>query len=216
MPTCGRSISPRACAPTSATRILDRYVQSSPGGRYVLYVRDDHYWTVDLASGRHTNITAPIDTSFVDRESDDLSVQKPPFGVAGWSRDDRTVLLYDKHDVWAIAPDGTRADRLTDGRAADVRYRYVRLDPDEEWIDQSQPLMVSQFGLRSKKSGYARVAPPAARRPPPPSPRWSGWTSAWTGSPEPSAPTVSSTRCRRSTTRPTTSSAASGSPTPRR
>jgi hypothetical protein len=51
-----------------ATRILDRYLQSSPGGRYLLYVRDDHYWTVELATGRHTNLTQKIDTSFVDQD----------------------------------------------------------------------------------------------------------------------------------------------------
>jgi dipeptidyl aminopeptidase/acylaminoacyl peptidase len=68
------------------------------------------------------------------------------------------VLLYDRHDIWEVSPDGSRALRLTDGRDDDVRYRYVRLDLEEEWIDRSAPLVVSQFGLRSKRSGYARVS----------------------------------------------------------
>ncbi|HUE85856.1 MAG TPA: prolyl oligopeptidase family serine peptidase [Vicinamibacterales bacterium] len=140
-----------------ATRVLDRYLQSSPGGRYVLYLRDDHYWTVDLATGQQSNITANIATSFIDVESDATVAQKAPFGVAGWSRDDRSVLLYDQHDIWEVTLDRGTAVRLTDGRAAGVRYRYVRLDPEEEWIDRSAPLMVSQFGLRSKQSGFARV-----------------------------------------------------------
>ena len=33
----------------------------------------------------------------------------------------------------------------------------MRLDPDAEWIDRDHPLIVSQFGVRSKKSGYARL-----------------------------------------------------------
>jgi dipeptidyl aminopeptidase/acylaminoacyl peptidase len=138
-------------------RIEDRFVQSSPGGRYVLYIKNDQYWTVDLASGRQTNVTAGIATSFVDRESDDTSPSKPPFGVAGWSRDDRTVLLYDKLDIWEIRPDGSGATRLTSGATGEIRHRYVRLDPDEEWIDRDQPMLVSQFGMKSKQSGYARV-----------------------------------------------------------
>lgn len=140
-----------------ATRILDRFVQTSPGGKYLVYVKDSHYWVVDLASGRQTNVTQKVDAQFFDRESDDTSPQKPAFGIAGWTPEDSALLVYDKHDIWEIAPDGSRATRLTNGRAANVRYRYVRLDPEEEWIDRSKPLILSQFGLLSKQSGYARL-----------------------------------------------------------
>lgn len=145
-----------------AQRIEDRTLQSSPGGKYLLYVKADHYWTVDIASGRQTNLTATVATSFVDRESDDTGAHKPPFGVAGWTAGDQTVLLYDKLDVWEVKPDGSGATRLTNGAAGELRHRVVRLDPDAEWIDRTQPLYVSQFGLRSKKSGYATVTPGAA------------------------------------------------------
>jgi dipeptidyl aminopeptidase/acylaminoacyl peptidase len=143
------------------TRIEDRHLQSSPDGRYLLFVRGDHYWTVDLATGRQTSITTGAPTSFVDKESDSTGPEKPAFGVAGWTRGDQSVLLYDKLDIWEVKPDGSGAVRLTDGRAGDVRHRYARLDPSEEWIDRAQPLYVSTFGLRSKKSGYARVPPGA-------------------------------------------------------
>jgi dienelactone hydrolase len=143
-------------------KIEDRYAQASPGGRYVIYLKGDHYWTVDLASGKQTNITAGASAAFIDRESDATVAQKPPFGVAGWSRDDRSVLIYDQHDVWEIKPDGSGAMRLTNGAGDGIRHRVVRLDPDAESIDRDVPLIVSQFGLRSKKSGFARVAPASA------------------------------------------------------
>jgi dipeptidyl aminopeptidase/acylaminoacyl peptidase len=127
------------------------------------------YWTVDLAPGgaglqpaRPVNITAAVNTSFVDRESDATVEQKPSFGLAGWSRDDRSVLLYDKFDIWEVNAAGAGATRLTSGAAEHVRHRYVRLDPDEEFIDRSSPMLVSQFGLRSKKSGYAHVGTDSA------------------------------------------------------
>ena len=143
------------------SRIEDRYLQSSPGGRYLLYLKADHYWTMDLTTGRQVNLTAGAATSFIDKESDATVAQKPPFGVAGWTADDGSVLLYDRLDIWEIKPDGTGATRLTNGASGDVRHRYVRLDAEEEWIDRTQPLFVSTFGLRSKKSGYARIAPGA-------------------------------------------------------
>lgn len=139
------------------TRIEDRYLQASPGGRYLLFFRADHYWTLDLDSGRETNLTAKVATSFVDKDSDDTVAQKPAFGVAGWTSGDGSVLLYDRLDIWEVKPDGSGAARLTNGASGEVRHRYVRLDPDEEVIDRSRAIYVSLFGMRSKKSGYARL-----------------------------------------------------------
>jgi hypothetical protein len=137
--------------------IEDRYVQASPGGRYLLYLQDDHYWTVDTTTRAVVNITKSVQTSFVDRDSDFTIKQKPAFGVAGWAKNDEAVILYDKFDLWQVASDGSRATRLTDGAAAQVRHRYVRLDPDEEWINEDKPAYLSLFGAWTKKSGYARL-----------------------------------------------------------
>ena len=140
-------------------RIEDRYVESSPGGRYLLYLQGDQYWTIDTATRAVTNITKDAAASFVDRESDATVKQKPPFGIAGWTKDDGAVVLYDKFDLWQVAANGAGATRLTGGAADQVRHRYVRLDPDEEWIDASKPLHLSLFGIWTKQSGYARLDP---------------------------------------------------------
>ncbi len=143
-------------------RIDDRYLQASPGGRYLLYFHADQFWTVDTRTRAIANITGTVPAVFVNRESDATVRQKPPFGVAGWTANDAAVLLYDKFDIWQVAADGRTAVRLTDGAAAQTRHRYVRLDPDEEWIDPDKPILVSLFGIRSKQSGYGRIAPGAA------------------------------------------------------
>jgi dipeptidyl aminopeptidase/acylaminoacyl peptidase len=135
----------------------DHYLQASPGGRYLLYLQDDHYWTVNVSTHAVVNITKNVKTSFVDRESDHTEKQLPPFGVAGWTNNDQDVILYDKLDLWKISPDGTSATKLTDGAGEQVRHRYVRLDSDEEFIDAGKPVYVSLFGIWSKKSGYARL-----------------------------------------------------------
>jgi dienelactone hydrolase len=146
------------------TRIQDRlnddyYLETSPGGRYLLYFHDDHYWTVNTATHALVNITKNVQTAFVDRESDWTIKQKPPFGVAGWTRNDTAVILYDKFDLWLVAPDGARAVRLTDGTAEQVRHRFEKLDPEEEWIDAEKPVYLSLFGIWTKKSGFARLRP---------------------------------------------------------
>jgi dipeptidyl aminopeptidase/acylaminoacyl peptidase len=140
----------------------DRYMQASPGGRYLIYLENDHYWVVDVNTRAAVNITRNIKTSFIDRESDVTVRQKPPFGVAGWTKNDAEVILYDKFDLWKISADGAQAARLTDGAAEQIRHRYVRLDPDSEFIDLDKPVYLSLFGIWSKKSGYAVLRPGAA------------------------------------------------------
>jgi dipeptidyl aminopeptidase/acylaminoacyl peptidase len=146
-----------------ADRINDAYLQASPGGRYLLYFHQDHYWTVNTVTLAAAQITRGAATSFADRESDATSPEKPAFGVAGWTKDDGSVLLYDKFDIWEAAADGSRVTRLTNGGVEQVRHRLVRLDPETEWIDTTRPVFVSLFGTWSKKSGYARLHPSSKR-----------------------------------------------------
>jgi dipeptidyl aminopeptidase/acylaminoacyl peptidase len=139
----------------------DHYLQASPGGHYLLYLENDQYWVVNVTTRSTVNITKNVKTSFVDQESDATVKQKPPFGVAGWTRNDADVILYDKFDLWRISADGAHAVKLTEGAADQVRHRYVRLDPEDEFIDLDKPVYLSLFGIWSKKSGYAMLRPGA-------------------------------------------------------
>jgi len=148
------------------TKILDgiddAYVQAGPAGKYLLLLQDGHFWTVDTATRALVNITKGVTASFIDLESDDTAPHKPPFGVAGWTKDDKDVLLYDKYDVWRVAADGSGAKRLTDGAAEKVRHRLVQLDPEAEWVDLAKPVYASIYGDLTKKSGYAVIKPGSA------------------------------------------------------
>ena len=144
---------------TVADRADDRFVRASPEGRFILFYMDGQYSTIDTARRTVRNITKAIATSFADRESDSTDVQRPWFGIAGWTADDRDVLLYDKFDVWEVAANGTKAARLTDGAPEQIQYRYADTDPQAERIDRSGPVYLEMFGIWNKKSGYARLAP---------------------------------------------------------
>jgi dipeptidyl aminopeptidase/acylaminoacyl peptidase len=140
----------------------DRYLEASPGGRYLMYIDHDQYYVFDVAAKTTVNISKNIKTSFVNVESDSTAPTKPPFGVAGWTKNDAEVILYDKFDLWKVSPDGSHPVRLTNGAAEETRYRYVRLDPEAESIDLSKPVYLSLFGVWSKKSGYAVLKPGAS------------------------------------------------------
>ena len=144
-----------------ADHLDDRFVRPSPGGRYILFYVDGQFSVVDVDKKTVRNLTRSIPTSFADVESDETDVTRPWFGVGGWTKDDKDVLLYDKHDVWQVPTDGGRPVRLTDGAADEIRYRYADVDPDTREIDRAQPVYLSMFGLLTKKSGFARLGPNA-------------------------------------------------------
>ncbi len=129
----------------------------STGGKYVIYNQGGHYWTINLASKSITNITRAIKTSFTDLASDSTAAERPMFGIAGWTANDADVVLYDQFDLWRVSPDGSGGTRLTNGAPDQVRHRYQRLDPDEDSLNLDDGYL-NLFGVRSKQSGYGRLA----------------------------------------------------------
>src|SRR5690606_38770119 len=86
----------------------------SPDGRHYAYWKDDHVWSYHLASGRHVNLTARAPVSFVNAEWDYLSTP-PAYGVAGWTKDGRGIVLMHRYDLWLVPLDGGDARNLTNG-----------------------------------------------------------------------------------------------------
>ena len=103
-----------------------------------------------------SNLTELIPHPVVNELSDTPALPRN-YGAAGWVGDDELVLIYDKHDIWAAQPGGLMPPAcITDGfgRKNNLRFRYQRLDPEEETIDPAQSLLLSAFHLKTKASGY--------------------------------------------------------------
>ena len=137
--------------------VLEYEMGSSPDGRYALYFKGDHFWTYDIQTAARADISKAIPTPLWNHDYDHPVKQKPPYGVAGWTKGGRSVLLYDEYDIWEVAPDGSKAKRLTNGASEQIRHRYVKLDPKEEFIDLDNPVYLSLYGQWTKKTGYARL-----------------------------------------------------------
>lgn len=134
-----------------------RYYYPGPAGRRLLYTEEESFWIHDLEAGSRIQVDGLIPTSLVNMVDDHPMPERRPWGVAGWTEVDGSVLVYDRHDVWEILGDGSGAVRLTRGGEEDVRYRVESLDPEEEAIDLDAPVYFSLFGEWSKKGGYARL-----------------------------------------------------------
>jgi dipeptidyl aminopeptidase/acylaminoacyl peptidase len=129
----------------------------SPGAKYSLSFDGKDWNSYSIADGRTVNLTKNLGASFFDEENDTPSVPGS-YGLAGWTKDDREVLIYDRFDVWQISPDGSSAKNLTDGvgRRDKIVLRYVRLDPKERSIDPAKPLLLHAENEETRDSGFYR------------------------------------------------------------
>ena len=131
----------------------------SPAGRYLLFFDGKDWNTISVPDGKTVNLTANLPVKFWNEETDTPSTPGA-YGNAGWTKDGKSVLLYDRYDIWRISPDGSGAKDVTagHGRQHDLRLRYVRLetDPHERWIDPAKPVLLSAENLKTWDSGFFR------------------------------------------------------------
>lgn len=133
-----------------------RYQWVSPEGRYLLSFDGTDYHAMDTRSGESVNLTSELAAAFSNDEWDTpTDGLLPPHGMGGWVEDDEAVLLYDRFDVWRVAPDGSGAERLTEGSADQVVHRMTRLDPEAETYS-SDEFYFSIRGEWTEDRGYAR------------------------------------------------------------
>ncbi|HEU4433250.1 MAG TPA: prolyl oligopeptidase family serine peptidase, partial [Pyrinomonadaceae bacterium] len=130
----------------------------SPNAKYALYFDGKDWFSFAVSSGAVTNLTKGISGANFYNELNDLPVMPNSYGIAGWTKDDADVLIYDRYDVWQIAPDGSRTKNLTDGvgRKEKTTLRYVRLDPRERWIDPDKPMLLQAENEETHDSGFYR------------------------------------------------------------
>ena len=160
----------------SKKKILEKFssnVSISPGGQYLLYYgeQDRNWYSYRLPDGKTSNLTAKLGVNFF-REEWDTPSDPSAYGNAGWTEGDKSVLIYDKYDIWDVKPDGSGGRNATHGlgRKNGLVFRYVRLDPEERTISSKEPLLLSTMDDATKGTGIYRVtlaAAPAAKKPAP-------------------------------------------------
>jgi dipeptidyl aminopeptidase/acylaminoacyl peptidase len=132
----------------------------SPAGKFVLYFdeKTGQWLTYRVADGVRVNLTGQIGTKFQqDNNTPDLP---GPYGTGGWTADDKSVLLYDKFDIWEVKPDGSGARMVTsgEGRKQGLTFRYRSFDPEEQFVPTNKPLLFSAIDDKTRATGFYRVA----------------------------------------------------------
>lgn len=136
------------------------YAQLSPGGKYLIWYNpaDSAYYSrsTDLADTKVRSITRMIPVRFCN-EKHDSPGDASPYGIAGWAPGDRFVYIYDRFDIWKIDPSGERVPvSVTQafGRRNNISFRYVKTNPEEEYIPSETNILLRAFHEISLESGF--------------------------------------------------------------
>ena len=127
-------------------------------GKWFAYYEpsDSNYYVINVESGDVRNLTKNVGAMMCD-ELNDVPNAPSAYGIAGWSLDGKSLLVYDRYDIWQLDLKREKEPvNLTEGmgRKNKVRFRYVRLDPDEKGIDLKKRILLTGFSEEDKSSGF--------------------------------------------------------------
>src|SRR6218665_1860329 len=130
----------------------------SGAGKFIAYFDKGQWWVYEIKSDLHRDLTSITGKLFID-ENYDRSGEKKVFSIAGWTADDKELLVCDNYDVWLLKTDGSSAMRITKGREERIVYRVVPNNIDtansgvDNTINLNRDLLLSATSLN--KSGYS-------------------------------------------------------------
>lgn len=142
-------------------KATDTYMRLSPQGNYAYWycAQDSSWYTRSMLEGKEYRLTTPASFAAWD-EDNDVPDYPSPHGLAGWTEDDRNILLYDRYDIWKFDPTAqlAPANLTMNGRKEQLSYRLVRLDKEQRFIDTKEAQLLLAFNEKTKGSGYYKAS----------------------------------------------------------
>ena len=130
-------------------------VNMSPRQDYIVWysIADSSWYSYDIGKEESVILTNGINVNYYN-ELNDIPNEANSYGFAGWTKDGSSVM-YDCYDLWKFDPSGRNQPiNLTqgEGRKNDIRFRYVKLDKDLQYLPDI--LMLSAFNKANKSDGF--------------------------------------------------------------
>jgi dipeptidyl aminopeptidase/acylaminoacyl peptidase len=127
----------------------------SPGGRFAAWF-DGNYWHLKHTdTGITRNLTGGITTPFFD-EDNDRPQPSGSYGIAGWTEDDESVLIYDKYDIWQFNTLSGHTINITGNRGRDEQrvFRIRDINPEKETFERNERLLLTMYHDWYKNYGF--------------------------------------------------------------
>ncbi len=132
----------------------------SPDGKYLYWYegKEKAWYAMDLLKMQSRCLTSTLPVA-VFNEKHDIPSTPGSYGIAGWTKDDESLLIYDQFDIWQLDPKGIKSPvNLTiTGRKDKTSFRYVNLDPEALSINPTESLLLKTFEEESCKQGFSSL-----------------------------------------------------------
>ena len=132
-------------------------MQLSPKGYYAYWysAQDSSWYTYGMDNGKEYRLTTPGSFTAWD-EDNDVPDYPSPYGLAGWTTDDKALLIYDRYDIWRFDPSAVKApvNLTVNGKKEKLTYRRVKLDTEEKSVDSNKDQFLTSFNESTKGSGF--------------------------------------------------------------
>lgn len=135
-------------------------VEISQSGKYLIYFDRDtkNYFSYEILTGTVRNLTKGLDVPWVGIFRDDSSDS----GIRGlgntvWVKNDESVLVYDRYDIWMLDPLAERKPvNITNGygKKHEVIFNFAFRSYGEEGILKDTKLYLSAFNTCNKDNGF--------------------------------------------------------------
>ena len=140
------------------TSLLTHYgswPELSPSGQQVVWYADKHWYLHTVATNKTQNLTEALDVPFYN-EDHDYPSEVPGYGVAGWTKGDEQVLIYDKFDIWSFTTRDGRSINITGGlgRADHRIFRVIDADRSGNPVGKNGELLLSSYHDLRKNFGF--------------------------------------------------------------
>jgi dipeptidyl aminopeptidase/acylaminoacyl peptidase len=131
------------------------FMRWSPEGKYISWYNpvDTAYRVYEVATDETHTLTTNAFGVFYD-ELNDRPMDPYPYGTAGWTENDESLIVYDRYDLWELDPTERAApQRLTHGRDEGITYRYYDLNREDPAVDRNMLLITQRES--DYQGGYA-------------------------------------------------------------
>lgn len=144
----------------------EEMIRAQPNGKYIVYFREGNWWSYDTNLNKHRNITKQLQSDWDNRKTDPGAEQNV-WGLAGFTSDYKSVLLYDYYDVWLIDLQGKKSYRLTKGKETKTRFR-IKVSPTSDTnysglpdalIDLKDTQILAALNLYDGSNGFHELRP---------------------------------------------------------